>query len=64
MTDAQMGMVVARLDRIDRRLDKMSDRMTKLDANAVTWKTLLAIVGTMAVVITSVVTVGNQLWGA
>lgn len=49
---------------ITTRLDRIDNRLRKLEANAVTWKTLLLVVGTMAMVITAIVTAGNQMWGA
>lgn len=55
MTDAQIAMIVARLDRIEKRVNKLA-------GDAVTWKTLLLVVSTMAVLITAIVTAGNQLW--
>lgn len=56
MTEAQIAAILSRLDTIDKRL-------RRLESGAVTWKTLMLVVGTMAAAITSIVTVGNQLWG-
>lgn len=55
MTDAQIQMIVARMDRLEKKIDKVAE-------DGVTWKTLLLVVSTMAVLITAIVTAGNQLW--
>jgi hypothetical protein len=54
MSENEVAMIAARLDRIDGRLEK-------LRSEAVTWKPLLGVLSCMTAVITVVITAGTLL---